>query len=310
VALPEKIKKKTVVYHIATKQMPGDSGLSLAKFGIENTIYFDVPAPDYETAYVRLGLLKYLDFLHDTPMQKAQEFISILEEERFSRGDVIIRKNTFGDRFYIIYSGNVTIYSDDGELKKLFGPFDYFGEAALITGERRSADVHAETDVVAYSIRKDRFLSFIAGTDYELTLTHLVEIRDREAWQILSTSRFMRFFTSTQRSWLETMLTPLETGDSGVLIHEGAPVDSVYLLREGSVTVWKGGNTVAVLQKGDIVGNAIDVYQRRVSGYSFRHDRPLRLYRINAAHFFAFLKKNPGLVMKMNYMFRQYLFHA
>jgi CRP-like cAMP-binding protein len=307
-ALPDDIKKKTLVYHISSEHIPASSGLTRASFGIEKTIYFDVAPPAYESAYVMLGLLKYLDFLHDTPIHKAQEFISIVEEEHFNKGDIIIRKDTIGDKFYIIYTGNVSISSEDGRFKKIFGPFDYFGEAALITGERRSANVHAETDVTAFSITKEKFLSFIAGTDYELTLSHLVEIRDMEAWEILSTSRFMKFFTSTQRSWLETMLSSAEFTKPGTLIREGAPVDRVYIIRSGNVIVKRGEETVAVLQKGDIIGSSLDIYRNSASTYTFLHESPILLYEIDSAKFSAFLKRNPGLIMKLHYIFSQYIF--
>ena len=115
-SLPEEIKKKTVVYHIAKKDFPGETDLTLAKFGIEHTLYFDAHPWEYQKIYQILGVLNYLDFFDDMPISKAQQFISIVEENTHKKGDVIIRRGTAGDKFYIIYSGNVTVHT--GDLKK------------------------------------------------------------------------------------------------------------------------------------------------------------------------------------------------
>ncbi len=50
-SLPKQIQKKTVVYHIARKDFPKDTALTLATFGIENTLYFKTRTPSYERTY-------------------------------------------------------------------------------------------------------------------------------------------------------------------------------------------------------------------------------------------------------------------
>jgi len=106
-SLPEEIQKRIVVYHIAKKDFPEQTGLTLATFGIENTLDFETTPPLFEKATQILGLLKHLDFLQELPIDKAQEFLNIVDEEQYSKGDLIIQRGTKGDKFYIIYSGNV-----------------------------------------------------------------------------------------------------------------------------------------------------------------------------------------------------------
>jgi hypothetical protein len=48
--LPEEVQKEIVIYHIAKKDFPENTILKLAKFGMENTLYFDTEAPLYEEA--------------------------------------------------------------------------------------------------------------------------------------------------------------------------------------------------------------------------------------------------------------------
>jgi small-conductance mechanosensitive channel len=72
----------------------------------------------------------------------------------FSRGETIIGLGAEGDSMFIVHEGTVSIRVDDAEVARL-QPGDFFGEMALLTGERRTADVIAVTDVVAVEIAKD-----------------------------------------------------------------------------------------------------------------------------------------------------------
>ncbi|MFC1670098.1 cAMP/cGMP-dependent 3',5'-cyclic-AMP/GMP phosphodiesterase [Spirochaetota bacterium] len=307
-SLPKNKKKKTVVYHIPQKDMPKKSLLTIAKFGIENTQYFKTKAPSFERAYQVIGLFKYADILSDMETPKVQEFVSIIEEESFKRGERIIKSGTPGDKFYIIYSGNVSIKSEDGNISKIFGTYDYFGEHSIMTGETRSADVIAETDVVLFSIGKDKFLSMIVGTKYEKQLKHLVEIRNNETWDILSKSGFFIFLTSSQRTFLELIITPDKKTEPGTIFNKGDKLDMMYIIREGNVVVSNGDDKISILQRGDLFGSVVDIFEDRPSSYAFSNDGPLSLYSIKASDFKKFLQKYPGLIMKFDYIFKQYFF--
>jgi CRP-like cAMP-binding protein len=307
-SLPEDIQKKIIIYHFPKKEIPADTFLRPARFGIENTILFDVEHPAFEQTYRILSLIRNIDFFREMTITKAQEFVSIVNEERFNKGEYIIKKGSAGDKFYIIYSGNVSIHSDDERYQKVYGPYDYFGEAALISGEKRSADVKAETSAILYSIEKDRFINFMDGTDYLHSLNRLSSIRDEEAWDILSTSRFLKSFTPSQRLLIESILKPVDIPADTPLYKEGEIISHVYIIREGRVIVELRDMKIAVLQKGDIIGSTIEIYNSRPSSYSFFHSEPLKVYCIEQKEFVRFLDGNPGLIMKLDYIFRQYLF--
>lgn len=72
----------------------------------------------------------------------------------YSKGETIIRHDAEGDSMFIVHDGSVSVRADDVEVARL-EPGDFFGEMALLTGERRTADVIALTDVVAVEIAKD-----------------------------------------------------------------------------------------------------------------------------------------------------------
>ena len=124
--MDEKVKKRTYVYHIAKKDFPQETSLTLCKFGIENTIYLDVKHPYFEKTYEILGILKHLDFFQGFSIKKVQEFILAIDEEKYKKGELIIKKGSKGTKFFIIYSGNVGISLDGLKQKKIYGEFEYF----------------------------------------------------------------------------------------------------------------------------------------------------------------------------------------
>lgn len=302
-SLPDDIKKRIVVYHIAQKDFPDDTTLRLAKFGIEKTLTFETTPPPYEEGWKILGLLKHQDFFHDLPIEKAQEFLGIVEEEKYRKGELIIKKGTKGDKFYIIYSGNVSVESGNLEQKKIYGTYEYFGEVALVTEQNRAADVIAETDVTLYSIPRDKFLNFIIGTEFEKVLRRLAIIRNSETWNLLSTSPFFRLCTASQKTWLESMFIPVERTEAGVILKEGRPIDFMYIIRSGEVKVSKKGKEVAVLKKGDFIETLMNVHSGKPARYTYSHDGPVWLYAMPRDEMYRFAEKNPGLLMKLTYDF-------
>ncbi|MCB1309982.1 MAG: cAMP/cGMP-dependent 3',5'-cyclic-AMP/GMP phosphodiesterase, partial [Leptospiraceae bacterium] len=166
--LPEHIQERVHVYHIPKKNFPDETKLTLCRFGIENTLYPEVTPPKMEGVFRLLDALNNVDIFREFPISKAKDFIQIVEEEHYPRGTRIIEKNTPGDKFFIIMSGNVKVAGmeeegapEENSYSKRYGSYEYFGEASLINDTPRSADVFAETDVVALTIDKPHFLNFI-----------------------------------------------------------------------------------------------------------------------------------------------------
>jgi CRP-like cAMP-binding protein/phosphoribosyl 1,2-cyclic phosphodiesterase len=302
-SLPKHIKKKIVIYHIAKKDFPEKTALMLAKFGIENTLYFKTSPPRFETAYQIMGILKNLDFFEALPISKAQEFLDIVEEERYKKGAVIIKKGTAGDKFYIIYSGNVSVDSGGLEEKKIYGSYDYFGEVALVTEQTRAADVVAETDLIVYTISRDKFQNFIVGTEFEKTLNRLARIRNSETWNLLSTSEFFRYCTSSQKTWLESMFIPMEMKEPGTIIREGEEMHYIYIIRNGEVDVTREGKRVAMLKRGDFIGSVQKLNLSEQADYTFSNRVPVTLYGMKSVDIKRFIDNNPGLLMKLVYDF-------
>lgn len=302
-ALPKKTRKRIVVYHIAKKDFPAKTDLTLARFGIEHTLYFKTSHPRFEIAYQIMGILKNLDFFEALPISKAQEFLDIVEEERYKKGDIVIRKGTTGDKFFIIYSGNVSVDSGGLEQKKIYGPYDYFGEVALVTDQNRMANVIAETDLVVYTITREKFQNFIVGTEFEKTLRRLARIRNSETWNLLSTSTFFRYCTSSQKTWLESIFIPMEIQEPGAIIREGELMQYIYIIRSGEVEVTQEGRGIAVLNRGDFIGSVQRLTTNEPADYTFSNREPVAVFAMKSDDIKRFINNNPGLLMKLVYDF-------
>ena len=251
-----------------------------------------------------MGILKNLDFFEALPISKAQEFLDIVEEERYKKGDVVIKKGTAGDKFYIIYSGNVSVDSGGLEEKKIYGSYDYFGEVAIVTEQTRAADVVAETDLIVYTISRNKFQNFIVGTEFEKTLTRLARIRNSETWNLLSTSELFRYCTSSQKTWLESIFIPMEVKEPGAIIQEGGEMPYIYIIRSGEVEVEKNGKRVAMLKRGDFIGSVQKLHLNEPADYTFSNKGPVSLYGMKSADIKRFIDNNPGLLMKLVYDFK------
>jgi len=87
--------------------------------------------------------------------------------ERFAPGSTIVRQGEEGDKFYLVRKGTVEVRREaDGVSEPVaeLRPGDFFGEVALISGDRRNATVVASSAAVLYSLKKQDFLSALAAS--------------------------------------------------------------------------------------------------------------------------------------------------
>ncbi len=96
------------------------------------------------------AFLKQVPVFQGLSLESAQRLAREALEKEYSAGTVIVRRGTPGDCMYLLLEGKVQIPVFDQEGRQLFvaqlGPKQIFGEMALLTGEKRNADVIAVTD--------------------------------------------------------------------------------------------------------------------------------------------------------------------
>jgi len=155
-----------------------------------------------------LRLLQTVDKLKSMPVGTLMRIADCLEHTTMSRGDYVIRQGEAGDVFYVIQDGKVKVTKGSGieqEFIVSMGKGEYFGERALLTEDKRSANVIVESETVELLMldRKD-FISFVGN------LTELEKAEDIST--VVETPTKPEADTASQESAAyldEIMRTPL-----------------------------------------------------------------------------------------------------
>ncbi len=138
-----------------------------------------------------LGTEEMADFLLGVngfkaiPRENLLELCNQLKVTEFAFGEHLIIKGDAGTSMYVIHSGTASVFitgdAEDLKLTAHLGPGDILGEMALLTGAPRSADVLAESDVVALVFERETLQPFLhAHPALANFLTELVAIRIQE----------------------------------------------------------------------------------------------------------------------------------
>ena len=120
-----------------------------------------------------ISTLRFSGLLKDCGDEIQTHFAKSMEKLLFKSGEVICNQGETGDTMFIIAEGvvevslNVSVTEKDGKVKSssnviaILSDGDYFGEMALLRGERRNATVTAKSDVVLYQIKRETIKAFL-----------------------------------------------------------------------------------------------------------------------------------------------------
>src|SRR6266851_743910 len=113
-----------------------------------------------------LDLLRSMDLFTDLPDTELNKIARLLKEHKYAENELIFVQGEPGDGLYIILQGRVRIASTDqlGRERVLafYGPGEFFGDMAVLTGEPRSATASASTNLRVLQLRKDDFDVLVA----------------------------------------------------------------------------------------------------------------------------------------------------
>src|SRR5437763_13109703 len=115
--------------------------------------------------------------------EAAKKLCELLETLDCKTGTFLFRAGDAGDAMYIIEHGKVRIcvQATDGHEVTLteLGRGDFFGEMALLDGQRRSANAVVAEDVRLAVLSREHFLSFIMGGNPNVALEMLTALVNR-----------------------------------------------------------------------------------------------------------------------------------
>jgi len=117
-----------------------------------------------------------------------------LREQIYAEGEVLVRQGEEGDSFYLVQDGRVVVcvLDEDGretEVARLDRDA-FFGEMSLLTGEKRTATVKAETDTTVLVLTKDVFGTVLQQNGQLAEhLAEILEKRSKESLEKMSATR-------------------------------------------------------------------------------------------------------------------------
>ncbi|MBI6546463.1 MAG: cyclic nucleotide-binding domain-containing protein, partial [Cyanobacteria bacterium NC_groundwater_1444_Ag_S-0.65um_54_12] len=272
-----------------------------APAGLEKTVVLGEYQETHSETQEILDILSRVDLFRDFPMSKAAELYSMIHRQRFKAGERVIAKGTRGDRFYVIMRGKAIVQSDGSgdRAGKIYGPYDYFGETALVLDILRTADVYAKTDLEVLAMARHDFLYFLRGTEIMGSLRRLARVRKLVSWDLLGNSAAFCQLTATQKTQLQSIMEDIEITEGNLLAKEGERMHYCYLVAEGQVEVLQEGRQIEMLVKGDFSGEIIRLLNGGIGLYTLRAASPGTVYRIPRRGMTNFLRKNPGIYVRL-----------
>ncbi len=181
-----------------------------------------------------LANVKTLAALEPEDMRIACE---TMEEQRYAKGEDIIRQGEKGDALYLLQTGSVFITRkvnprDPSEAPTVLARLPkntHFGEIALLTDEPRSATVTAGEDCLCCIMKKKRFDEIVATSNAKQA-RHRYNIGK----SVLSVVPVFSKFSPAYRDIVLEVMQPLHFPPGSYICKEGQLASSFFIMLDGT----------------------------------------------------------------------------
>lgn len=198
---------------------------------------------DYKTmAALSKAISKNILFAHLDENERSDIFDAMFPVIHCA-DETVIKQGDEGDNFYIIDSGEVTVYVNN-ELVTNISDGGSFGELALIYGQLRAATVKAKTDVKLWAIDRDTYRRILMGST----------IRKRDMYQeFLSKVSILESLDKWERLTVADSLEQVQFDDGSKIVVQGEHGEDFFIIIEGNAAVFqKRGDSEESLEVGKL----------------------------------------------------------
>ena len=203
--------------------------IEAAKLHIKAKLASDVA---YRTSI--LTSVKTLASLEPEDMRIACE---TMEQQKYKKGDDIIRQGEKGDTLYLLQTGSVVITRkvnprDENEEPTVLAKLPkntHFGEIALLTEEPRSATVTALEDCICCLMKKKRFDEIVATSNAKQA-----RHRYNVGKSVLSVVPTFSKFSPAYKDIVLEVMQPLHFPPGSYICKEGALASSFFIILDGT----------------------------------------------------------------------------
>ncbi len=183
-----------------------------------------------------LNKVPLLNGLTEPQVAKITDIVELLP---FPAGDVIIKKGTEGNVFYMIKEGTLKVTEiGDGRTYPdiTLGPGEYFGERALITGEPRAANITAVTNVVLMALDRVSFNSLLGPLKEVLNQNMIMRVLNSIRW----------FDTVSNRGKIQISKAFVAEvfAEGATVVKEGVKASKFFILNDGEAKITSAAHSV------------------------------------------------------------------
>ncbi|KAM0454682.1 hypothetical protein ACHAPV_005566 [Trichoderma viride] len=196
-------------------------------------------------------------FSHLDDEQSAQILGALVEKPIPARGIKVISQGDAGDYFYVVERGSFDVYVNDcgfiepgpdglGNKVGTIQAGGSFGELALMYNAPRAATIiSAEGSCTLWALDRVTFRRILMESTFA---------RRRMYENFLEEVPILSSLTPYERSKISDALETQKFVPGDIIIHEGDPGHSFYLLESGEAAAYKGEEQVLSYKKGDFFG--------------------------------------------------------
>ncbi|KRX11142.1 Protein kinase-like domain [Pseudocohnilembus persalinus] len=161
-----------------------------------------------------------------------------------ANGQYIFKQGNQASTYFILASGKIEIIID-GQSKKVLERGVGFGELALLYNAPRSASVRCIGNCSFWAIDRNSF---------KTTVEEMVHKEFASNRSFMENVQFFNFMNSDQKDSIAQGLISQKFEKGEVIVNDGDQADSFYMIKEGSVTIYKGTQFIRTLYKGESFG--------------------------------------------------------
>lgn len=245
------------------------------------------------------GLPK-IPLFSDLRREELTRVMERIQAKQFAKETVICKEGEPGDSIFIISHGNVGIFrqAQNGEKIRLneLKEGDFFGEFGFFADSRRQATVEALTDTTVLEITKQDLQEIIQ--EFPSVSQVLFKFyKERVLDTLLATSSLFKSLPPEERRQILGKFTMEKFSLGAMVLEEGAPGDSMYIIKKGEVEVFTHAPqgsplTLARLKEGDFFGE-ISLLTGRTRTASVKALQPAELVRLNKKDFDQITASHP-----------------
>jgi len=234
------------------------------------------------------------------------------EPVSFPFGAVIVREGDEADAFYVLAAGSARVVKqgDHGEEVPLnvLRRGDSFGEMALLSETVRHATVRASSAVQALRLGKSVFAALIRSHP-QVREGFQALANERSLWNFFRVHSSFSQLSNEALGLLVSELERVEAPAGEVVVREGDPPGSMYVIEQGRVRVYKHSddaeNHLGFLRTGDFFGE-LSLFRNEPRAASAQAVSDCTLLRFPPDLFRRLLDEHPDFRLRLEQRMQQY----